>query len=418
MKRLLFVARRPPWPLTNGGRIRSHRLLESLSAAFETTLLVLQHEPDSPDGAVDLSELAHALPGVDIVSVPGLGAGKRSMQLTGLVSPRSWHYGRYALGRLGDEVERLAGERSIDLIHADDLGTALVLPKAAGQADRPIRVYSSHNVEYRIVGGDRRSGTSWVRRAFAAVEAVKVKREEHQVWSTVDLTLACSEFDAAIIAAEGNGQVALCPNGADPAPARVLPAPGGSAGADQPLRLLFVGSAAYSPYERGLAWMVREVFPLLRGRVDFVFDVVGQPPAEPVAAQEIRYQGYVDSVDPWYEQADAVVVPVFEGSGTRLKLVEAAVQRRPIVTTALGAQGLPLEPDRHYRRAETPTGFAEAILDLVDGHERSTTMVDAAAVAVEPLLWPTIGADLVARYQRLLGPDPDRDHPDGDDLAP
>ena len=191
--RLLFVTRRPPWPLNGGGRIRSFRLLEGLSRSFDTTLLTLAHNAGSPDGSVDLDELAAALPGVGIVTEPGLGAQKRLAQLRGLVGRRSWHYGRYALDHLGRRIERLVEERSIDLVHADDLGTALVV---ASHIDATV-VYSSHNVEYRIVAGDRKAGVSALRRAFAGLETIRVRREERSVWSRVDLTLACSgRFDS------------------------------------------------------------------------------------------------------------------------------------------------------------------------------------------------------------------------------
>src|SRR6185295_16420010 len=48
---LLYVTRRPPFPLTNGGRIRAHRLLVGLSTVFDTTLLTFEHHARSEDGS-------------------------------------------------------------------------------------------------------------------------------------------------------------------------------------------------------------------------------------------------------------------------------------------------------------------------------------------------------------------------------
>src|ERR1039458_10558913 len=164
----------------------------------------------------------------------------------------------------------------------------------------------------------------------------------------------------AAMTAGGARRVELCPNGVDPVerlPLRALRR-------DDPLKLLFVGSGSYAPYERGLAWMVREVLPRLRRQTAVSFDVVGQPPARPVAAEGVRYVGRVPTVEPYYDAAHVVVVPVFEGSGTRLKVIEAAAFGRPVVSTRLGAEGLPLEAGGHYLAGEGADEVAAAGLEL------------------------------------------------------
>ena len=92
--------------------------------------------------------------------------------------------------------------------------------------------------------------------------------------------------------------------------------------------------------------------------------VVGPPPAGPVAAAGITYHGRVDALEPFYDAAHAAIVPMFEGSGTRLKVIEASFLGRPVISTALGAQGLPLRPGarvragRHGRASGSPRSTA------------------------------------------------------------
>ncbi len=230
------------------------------------------------------------------------------------------------------------------------------------------------------------------------MDSRKLRLEERRVWNQVDLNFAVSEHDAGVMRSQTATPVELCPNGTDP----VRPAPLRERHSGDPVRLVFVGSCAYSPYERGLAWFGAEVLPLTRGRWPVQFDVVGQPPRRPPTAPEVTHRGYVDEVRSWYRNADAVVVPVFEGSGTRLKLVEAAAHGRPIVTTALGAEGLPLEPNRHFLRAESAQEFAEQIERVAAGDPSLAPMTEAARAAVQPLLWPGISARLCDRYREAL----------------
>ena len=114
------------------------------------------------------------------------------------------------------------------------------------------------------------------------------------------------------------------------------------------------------------------------------------------------HRGRVDELRPWYDATDAVVVPVFEGSGTRLKLVEAAAHGRPIITTALGAQGLPLEPDVHYLGAETPAEFVAAIERVAEGAASTAHLVERAREAIAPLMWSNIAGTLAQRYTELV----------------
>jgi glycosyltransferase involved in cell wall biosynthesis len=283
------------------------------------------------------------------------------------------------------------------IVHFDDAGVAMVPPFAG-----VLNVYCSHNIEHTILALGARVGGS-ARRAFNAVEAHKVKREERLIWNRVDLCLATSPVDAAVMAAAGARHVELCPNGADPVarlPLRQLQG-------DQPLRLLFVGSGDYAPYERGLAWMVEEVMPRLRERVAVQFDVVGASPARPVAAEGVNYLGRVPDVEPYYDAAHIVVVPVFEGSGTRLKIIEAAAFGRPVVSTHLGAEGLPLTPGAHFLAADTAEEFVAAVFELEQRWRQPQSaeleqLVADAHEAVLALTWPRIVADLIGRYRSEL----------------
>ena len=392
-ERILFAARKPPLPLTSGAALRTHRLLEGLTGEFGVTLLTYAHDERSPDGGVDRDELAASLPALEVVLVPGRGPGKRAAQAAGLLRRRSWEWGRYELPGFAEALAREVERLRPAVVHFDDLGVARYGPVAG-----TLSAYAPHNVEHRIVRGGAEAGTG-LRRAFAAVDWRKVRREEERAWREFDLCLAVSEIDARAFREGGARRVELVPNGADPV--EQLPPPVRAAG--EPLRVLFVGAGHYQPYERGLAWFVTEVMPLLRERVDAEFDVVGSPPQRRVEAAGVTYRGRVPEVRPWYERAHAVVVPVFEGSGTRLKVVEAAAWGRPIVSTTLGAEGLPLRAGEHWIEANDPESFATALAQVAreteTGDERLAARLAAAHTAVSPLFWPAITARLVEIYR-------------------
>lgn len=388
---LIFVSRRPPLPLANGARIRTHRLVTGLSDAFETTLLTFDHHRSSGDGNCDLDELAAVLPGVDVVTVPGCGPGRRLPQLASVPRRSSWLCGRYDIAAFRAELHRLVSERHADIVHFDDLGAAM-----HGPIEKVFNVYSAPDIEQTIVA-HMAASTRGSRQAFARIEYPKVRREELRAWRSMDLCLATSPDDAEAMRAGGARHVDICPNGTDP----VDPLPLAALPPGDPLQVLFVGSGGYQPYQRGLAWFVREVMPRLAPS-ELLLDIVGSPPRDRLVAPQVSYRGIVPDVAPWYAQAHVVIVPVFEGSGTRLKMVEAAAFGRPMISTPLGAQGLPLVADRHYACRSDAAGFVEALTTLRTAYESSSAalaaqLIDARA-AITDLFWPRIGQQLSERY--------------------
>ena len=398
---LVFVTRRAPFPLDNGARIRSHRLVTGLAATFRVTLVTYEHHARSPDEHMSRADLERRLPGMEVRTVPGLGPDKRLRQARSLLSRRSWAFGQYGLARFGEAVVDAIRDQEAAITHFDDPGAAQF-----GPLPGTVNVYGAHNVEYRIQQ-QAGAGANAARRLFSAVEWRKVLAEEQRLWRTMDLSLAVSEVDAQAMRAGGARRVLIVPNGADPVEPLPLPrrAPG------DPLRLVFVGSGGYRPYELGLAWLISDVLPMVRQKMPVTLDVVGRPLQRPVASEGVRYVGVVPSVAPWYEGAHAAVVPVHSGSGTRLKIVEALTYGRPVVSTALGAEGLPVEAGTHYLCGDDTGEFAAALFDVAARCERPearlTGMLAAGRSAVSALLWPRIVEDLAQAYleeaDRLTG---------------
>jgi glycosyltransferase involved in cell wall biosynthesis len=87
--------------------------------------------------------------------------------------------------------------------------------------------------------------------------------------------------------------------------------------------------------------------------------------------------GYVEDMAPEFAGAAAMVVPLWVGAGSRVKIVEALAARLPVVTTSLGAEGLGLEPGTHAVFAETPEGLADGIADLLARPELGRALAEA-----------------------------------------
>lgn len=388
---VIFVTHRPPLPLDTGARIRAHRLATGLARRCDVTLVTYADGPTFDETTTTREELAQAMPGVQLHLVPYAGHPPAGLRRN-LLGRDSASYGHHARSGLADALAELTA-RGPAVLHLDDPGAGI-----AGEHVRAtVKAFAPHNVEHRIIKEIAEDRPALQRLPLIA-EWRRIRREERRLYRACDLCVAVSEIDAAEMGAHGARRVEVVPNGADAAEASPWRPPA----EHEPVRLLFVGTGSYWPYALGLSWFVREVMPRLRAAGPVHFDVVGAPPERPVTAPDVTYHGRVPEVQSFYDRAHALVIPVFQGSGTRLKVVEAGVLGRPVISTALGAEGLPVAPGRHYLRAEDPAGFADRVLALRRDADVVRGMIAEAQRALEPFLWPRIADGLAAVYEAAL----------------
>lgn len=129
-------------------------------------------------------------------------------------------------------------------------------------------------------------------------------------------------------------------------------------------RLTFVGSYNHIPNREGMAWVLEQVAPYMAGEVE-TLDIVGQgwDGVRAPAGLNTRTLGFVDDLH------DAIggtimIVPILSGSGMRMKILEAAANSVPIVTTTVGVEGLDFEDGDSCLVADTPDAFADAVKRL------------------------------------------------------
>ncbi len=141
--------------------------------------------------------------------------------------------------------------------------------------------------------------------------------------------------------------------------------------------MLFVGTMGYKPNEDGALWLLREVLPLVRAAVPGVRLIIAGHSAGKVLERVLPVKGVSVVSDPddmadLYRASAVVVVPLFSGSGTRIKILEAGAYGLAVVSTHKGADGLDIEDGTHgwIVEAEAAAFAAACIAALESGAER------------------------------------------------
>lgn len=147
--------------------------------------------------------------------------------------------------------------------------------------------------------------------------------------------------------------------------------------------LLFVGALRYGPNIRGLKWFIKSIFPGFKKRYpDAKLTVVGRSPDTEVrkicaGEEQIELCADVPDIKEYYRRCKTVIVPLLDGGGTRIKILEAGLAERPVLSTPLGAEGLELVAGRDNLLFNNSREFSDQYEKLFD-RDRYHALVQSA----------------------------------------
>jgi glycosyltransferase involved in cell wall biosynthesis len=409
--RILLVCARPPLPLDSGGQVRVWNVGRQLARRHRLDLLSFVHD-DAP--ARHETELRAVFGKVDFVPrrrLASLGAalapaawlpfvrGNLGPLFRAAVSPRPLLTAAYDSPEM--RARLLAADRSggYDLIYAETL-PALASVRDDLPALRTPVLLVEQNVESRAFGRQAEEARSPLLRPLMRWDVRKLAREEMRFWRRVRVLGSASALDAAHMQARAGRPVLVLENGVDVAWLSQ------SVTGRRDDEVLFLGSLRYFQNVDALHWLLEEIWPRVvarSGGAGPTLRIVGRGADEPLRCF-VRARGFdvdegVDDVREALQRATVLLAPLRAGSGTKFKVLEAMASGLPVVTTATGAEGLPVEPGRHLLLAEGAQAAAGAACDLLASPDLRERLARAGrALVAEGYDWTGI----VERFEGKL----------------
>lgn len=383
---ILFLTQIVPFPPDAGPKVKTWYLLRHLIDRGHAVTLVSFVRPEEELYISRLRSLCS-----DVYPVPI----RRSRFADAKYMFQSYFSGRPFLVERDDLVEmritvnQLLMDEAIDVIHADQLSMVQFafpqdkrIPSDLGSVtipNNPRVIFDAHNAVWTVVERMRQTAP-WFIKPVLAMEASRVKRYEGLLVQQVDHTLAVTEIDRKALLQAHVTAVGTSINGMPPI--SVIPIAVGTEQLKPVIQetgsrnILTLGTLHYPPNADGIRWFIRDVFPLVRKQVpEATLTVVGKnPPTDffRFASQHshsIKITGYVPDLTPYLEQAALMVVPVRAGGGMRVRILEAFSRAMPVVTTTVGLEGIEAQPDKDVFVEDSPTGFADAVVRLLNDDE-------------------------------------------------
>ena len=395
---ILWVKLGGLWPANTGGRLRSFHILAELSRAHQVTVITTHQAGE------DVRELRAALPQCErVISVPHSipkwrSAGFRRTLVRSWLSSLPVDMLRSRVPAVRQEVGRFLDGGTVDVCIADFLSAVPNIPPGTGVP----MVLFEHNVEHMIWRRLAKTEVRPLRRLLLEIEWRKMLRYETQACREAQLTVAVSPQDRGILSSLApDADIRAVPTGVDTG----YFSPGDIP--ESPAELVYVGSMDWYPNEDAVLHFMQAILPLIRSGVpEATLTVVGRNPSEKLlrAARENRVAvtGTVADVRPYLSKAAVCVVPLRIGGGTRLKIFEALAMGKAVVSTSVGAEGLPLQVGRHFLRADAAGGFAAAVTGLLRSRPRRQELGLAGRQLVrEHYSWSQVSREFAVHCRRV-----------------
>jgi glycosyltransferase involved in cell wall biosynthesis len=302
----------------------------------------------------------------------------------------------YRSRELLERVRSVMHNVDIDAAHFDAISLGDYLDEVG---DIPT-VMTHHGAESfmirRRIGNEKNPG----RKLFFWFEWLALQRYEARMCERFTTNAVMSELDQQILAKIApRAHYTVIPNGVDID--YFSPASG-----SRPTRnIVFAGRLDQYSNRHGMLRFMTEAWPAIaRAHPDAVIDIIGSNPPreiETMAASDtrIRVHGFVPDVRPFFAAATVAICPIWDGGGTRIKVLDGLAQGMPLVATSIGAEGIDVVPERDLLIADTPEQFANQISRIfTDDALRNRLEVNGRRLVETVYSWDSIAEKLAKLY--------------------
>lgn len=344
--KILFLTNLLPYPLDNGGKIKTFTTLQGLSMAGHCVDLVCFTEDNGHTNNVpkELTEICSKVEKV-FLHLTTTENRKYMMQIAfkSLFSKYSFGLYKYKSQEMLLKLKQLSENAQYDCIYYDHLQLCVYKSYLDALFPQCKTILDEHNCETLIIFRNAQNSRNIVKKIFLFLEAYKLRCFEAKCLNSIDVNIVLSQEDYQELKK-------LCKHDF---PHEIIPIGVQDRGIKQNmpidgkgLNILFIGTLTWEPNNRGMQWFLQEVVPLLDGSgFKYTLYIVGKNPSKELrelvgSRKNIILTGYVDSVDGYYDKCHCMVVPLFIGSGQRVKIIEAFSKGMPVISTSIGAEGL------------------------------------------------------------------------------
>jgi glycosyltransferase involved in cell wall biosynthesis len=362
--------------MDTGGKIRTGKILEQLVETNEITLISNVESPKDNPYLLQLERLCTRF-------IPVHWKEIKKYSLLFYVRLFIQMYSRYPVSVLNDysknlstAVERECSMRNYDVAICDFVQSAFMFRNI----NRIPIILFQHNVESMIAKRHFKQSGNIVAKTFWWLQWKKMYSFESKACKTFDTVIAVSDKDKEAFQKLYNlDNIVIIPTGVDVD--YFMPLLGTIVEENS---LVFCGSMDWLPNENAIVFFIEDILSRIREKIQAVtLTIVGRNPSPSLQKlvrgySGIRLTGWVDDIRPYIARSALFIVPIRIGGGTRMKIYEAMAMGKTVISTSVGAEGLPVTNGKNIIIEDDPACFSEKIVDLLKNSQKRKEIGSAA----------------------------------------
>ena len=390
--KVLMITPYLPYPLYSGGQIRTYNLLKNLAKSHEITLFAFVKEV-VPDHIKALEKFCK--------KIEVFKRRKAWSVVNILVSGFSFYPFLVAIYYSLSLRKRIKEELSLnkyDLIHAETFYVMPNIPKT----NVPILLVEQ-TIEYLVYAHFLETLSLKLLKPLLALDIFKLKFWEKFYWKRADKVVAMSASDKnKMRKLVSNLSVEIIPNGVDTSFFSQI-----KHKKNKSKVLLFVGNFSWLQNREAVGFLIEKIWPNVKVKIQNTkLLIVGRNPSEQIRSLvrkfKVQLESKVDDIREVYSKSDVMIAPIFGPGGTRYKILEAMASSLPVVTTEMGAEGLPVKHREHIMIANEQNTLTEQTVKLLrDKKLRDRISENARFLVQKEFDWRKVSAKLDKLYKSV-----------------
>ena len=375
---MLFITNLLPYPLDNGGKIKTYHTLSVLIDLFEIDLLCFIEDKSDRKYIQDIQRLG--------ISVNGVLKRLRHTQtpfllcwevLKSFITKYPYIVSKYASSEMRKSVAGKLAEKRYHTIYIDHLPLFQYVSDDIHEKAVFI-ILDQHNLEHEIIRRRMDVTTNVFKKLFLHLEYLRAIRYEKNSCLKADLTLAITNRDLSMIdrMTENKARCRIAPFYVE----EISPVLHDNSFKKK--TILFLGTMSWFPNEDAVTWFFHNVFKKYNlDTKGWRLLIVGNSPGKAVLdlrSDSVCITGYVDNLRPYIDESLLSVVPLRIGGGMRIKILDLFSFGIPVISTNIGCEGIPASSGEHILIADTPFEFKRSIESIYHDSELRQNLVKNA----------------------------------------
>jgi polysaccharide biosynthesis protein PslH len=314
------------------------------------------------------------------------------------ITADSYNVIRFFSPTFDKRVAEILEQNTFDIIHLESIFLTPYLHTIRRLSKAKV-VLRAHNVEHTLWEKWSANSDNIFKKIYLKYLYRKLKKYETAILNNVDAIAAISYLDAQIISSLVNKPVSIIPVGI------TLPKLSSETINHPKYKLYHIGAMDWQPNIEGVDWFIDEVWPFnLKAEPKMELHLAGKNISSDyhLPNQRIYCHGEVKDAEEFIAKQDIMIVPVKNGSGVRIKILEAMSLNKLVVSTGIGISGIPAVSGKDYLQADSPKTFAEQIIKATQPNTYTTITESARKFVEENYSKQNVTDKLVEFYKSLL----------------